>query len=54
MAQEAEHFLGKEEATGSNPVSSSKKVGVSFEAPIFFMYDLGFEPLGLGVNKTIR
>ena len=23
MAQEAEHFLGKEEVTGSNPVSSS-------------------------------
>ncbi len=29
MAQEVEHFLGKEEVTGSNPVSSSKfrKVG---------------------------
>ena len=24
MAQEVEHFLGKEEVTGSNPVSSSK------------------------------
>ena len=23
MAQEVEHFLGKEEVTGSNPVSSS-------------------------------
>ncbi len=25
MAQEVEHFLGKEEVTGSNPVSSSIK-----------------------------
>ena len=25
MAQQVEHFLGKEEVTGSNPVSSSIK-----------------------------
>ena len=25
MAQEVEHFLGKEEVTGSNPVSSSRR-----------------------------
>ena len=25
MAQQVEHFLGKEEVTGSNPVSSSTK-----------------------------
>ena len=25
MAQQVEHFLGKEEVTGSNPVSSSRR-----------------------------
>ena len=30
MAQAVEHFLGKEEVTGSNPVSSSRKALETF------------------------
>ena len=52
MAQVVEHVLGKDEVTGSSPVSSSKNKGVSFEMPLFFL--LGLEPLGLCVNKTIQ
>ena len=34
MAQEVEHFLGKEEVTGSNPVSSSiRRRKASFATP---------------------
>ncbi len=35
MAQEAEHILGKDEVTGSNPVSSSKNKSTSSEVLLF-------------------
>jgi hypothetical protein len=30
IAQSVEHFLGKEEVTGSNPVVGSKSVGIIY------------------------
>ena len=37
MAQEAEHVLGKDEVTGSNPVISSRKADISFRDVCFFL-----------------
>ncbi len=37
MAQQVEHVLGKDEVTGSNPVSSSKKT-VCKKLQIVFFY----------------
>ena len=55
MAQQVERVLGKDEVTGSNPVSSSKK---SDTARCHFFWSLvGFEPvtesvLGFADGKT--
>lgn len=38
MAQQAEHVLGKDEVTGSNPVSSSKKKSKSFDLLFLFVF----------------
>ena len=40
MAQEVERVLGKDEVTGSNPVSSSKKAATLWGCG-FFGYDSG-------------
>ena len=37
MAQQVEHFLGKEEVTGSNPVSSSIKNTLDKSSKVFFI-----------------
>ena len=37
MAQQVEHFLGKEEVTGSNPVSSSIKKNLDKSSKFFFI-----------------
>ena len=51
MAQQVEHVLGKDEVTGSNPVSSSKKYGTVLTVPYFLKCDLGltkdFSMIGL-------
>ena len=39
MAQEVEHFLGKEEVTGSNPVSSSRKT-TKYGGFCFIFYEI--------------
>ena len=36
MAQQVEHVLGKDEVTGSNPVSSSKRIGQAKTLALFF------------------
>lgn len=38
MAQSAEHILGKDEVTGSNPVISSKDGRHSLCLPSFFIF----------------
>ena len=40
MAQSAEHFLGKEEVTGSNPVSSSRERRLHMRPSFCFVYVL--------------
>ena len=47
MAQQVEHVLGKDEVTGSNPVSSSIGRGASLksDAP-FFIHDEEARPYG--------
>ncbi len=40
MAQEAEHVLGKDEDTGSNPVSSSRKFPMDSVPWGFFVFQI--------------
>ena len=42
IAQSVEHFLGKEEVTGSNPVMSSMFLSSGFSPLVFLMYLLIF------------
>ncbi len=45
MAQMVEHILGKDEVTGSIPVSSSIKKEVEISQLLFFIYYLPKPPL---------
>ena len=44
MAQVVEHVLGKDEVTGSNPVSSSKNTGISFGISVFLFIITDLNP----------